>query len=231
MRTPLKKKHVGLVGADGRMGREIRALLKRHRHLVLTTTPNRHGGWDDEAEDVDVWIDFSSPQGLEKVLAFAVANKQAVVSGTTGLKPASRAMLAKAARKIPILWASNMSLGVAVLREALTAFRALEGFDIRIEETHHRLKKDAPSGTALTLQEDLQGLLGHRLPKPESFRTGEVAGIHKVVAASDEEVLTFEHRALNRAVFARGALQAAQWISDRPPGLYSMRDILMPSSF
>lgn len=174
------------------------------------------------AKAVDVWIDFSSPEGLEDLLAHT---KAPVVSGVTGLGDATKKKMAKAAKTLPLFWASNMSLGVAVLQEALKTFSHLEGFDFQIEEAHHRRKKDKPSGTAITLQTALEDAVGHKCPEPLSIRGGGIFGIHTVWAMSDEETLTFTHQALNRAVFARGAVRAAAWIAGKKPGLYSMKDI------
>ena len=119
-----------------------------------------------------------------------------------------------------------MSLGVAVLNQALELCSQLEGFDFQIEEFHHKRKKDNPSGTAITLQENLEKATERKLPPPIGMRGGGLFGIHKVWAFSEEEALLFEHQALNRAVFARGALKAARWLSQQEPGLYGMKDVL-----
>ena len=134
--------------------------------------------------------------------------------------------LKKASQQIPVLWSSNMSVGVNFLNGLLKHFKSLKGFDFQIEEVHHRHKKDAPSGTALTLQKTLQSAVETPLPEALAIRGGGVFGIHKVWAIADEEVLTFEHQALNRKVFAKGAVAAARWIAGQPPGYYSMLDVL-----
>lgn len=232
----MKRMKAGVVGAGGRMGRELAAILETSARLEpyfgvhgkAAAKGFVHAGrtFEGRAADVAVWIDFSSPEGLRRTLDYAVARRAPVVSGTTGLDAKTKKALATAAKKIPVLWASNMSVGLAVLREALAACGSFDGFDLQIEEIHHRHKKDAPSGTALTLQADLQSRVTRSLPEPLSVRAGGVIGVHRIVAASDEEMLVFEHNALNRAVFARGAVRAAEALLNRAPGLYSMRDIL-----
>lgn len=240
MRSPqMKKKRIGVVGAGGRMGTEIAKALAGHPSLEAYLGVDRSKdarGFTHSAKDlkskaaasVDLWIDFSSPETLEQVLTIAEKTKTPVVSGTTGLSAAQEKRLARAKTAIPVLWASNMSLGVAVLREVLANLAPLRDFDFQIEEVHHSKKKDRPSGTAKTLQADLEKAVGRKLPEPLAIRGGGVFGIHKVWAMSDEEVLTFEHHALNRAVFARGAVRAADWLlRQKRPGLYSMRDVLL----
>lgn len=232
-----KKLKIGLVGASGRMGQEITEILKTKKELELylaicrsaslgefaysRTTPNC-----PEAKDVEIWIDFSSPELLTKLLSVAIKNKTPVVSGTTGLTAANQTALKKAAKTVPVLWASNMSLGIAVLTEALEVFSRIRQFDFQIEEFHHNLKKDRPSGTAKSLQEKLEKAVGRRLPEPLSIRGGGIFGVHKVHAMAEEEHIVFEHMALNRAVFARGAIEAAQWLYTKKKGFYSMRDVL-----
>lgn len=235
----MKKKKVGVLGAGGRMGAEIAKVLGAHPRLEAYLGVDRSGvpaGFKQTAKalaasptkDVDVWIDFSSPESLSELLAIAEKSGTPVVSGTTGLLASHEKSLARAKTKIPVLWASNMSMGVAVLREALKSFASLRGFDFQIEEVHHNRKKDKPSGTALTLQKDLEQVVGAKLPEPLAIRGGGVFGVHKVWALSDEEVLIFEHQALNRAVFAKGAVHAADWLlRQKKPGLYSVRDALL----
>lgn len=237
--SQVKKKRIGVVGAGGRMGTEIAKALADHPTLEAYLGVDRskdvrgfkHSAKDlksKAADSVELWIDFSSPETLEQVLTLAEKSKTPVVSGTTGLTPAQERRLAKAKNTIPVLWASNMSLGVAVLREVLGSLAPLKHFDFQIEEVHHSKKKDRPSGTAKTLQADLEKAVGRKLPEALAIRGGGVFGVHKVWAMSDEEVLTFEHQALNRAVFACGAVRAADWLlRQKRPGLYSMRDVLL----
>lgn len=236
----MKKKkpvRVGVFGAGGRMGQEIAKLLKESKSLegFLGVDPSGEAeGFsrvakslkDSACADVQVWIDFSQVEAFDSILDHCVKTKTALVSGTTGLSAPQKKKLEKSAKKTAILWSSNMSLGVAVLSEAMRVFSRLEGFDFQIEEFHHRRKKDKPSGTALTLQEVLVDTVKIPVPEPLAIRGGGVFGVHKVWAFSEEETLMFEHQALNRAVFARGALAAAEWMSNKPAGLYKIRDLL-----
>lgn len=224
----MKKIKVGVVGAAGRMGQEILKVLDAHPRCEFFYASDRDTKWDPKkAGQVNVWIDFSSPQALKDVLKRAALTNTPVVCGTTGFKKSEKALLAKYSKKFPILWSSNMSLGVAVLNEALKSLSAISHFDFQIEELHHNRKKDKPSGTAITLQENLETAVQKKLPEVLAIRGGGIFGVHKVYAMSDEEVLTFEHTALNRTVFAKGAVQAAEWlVKQRKPGLYQIRDVL-----
>lgn len=224
----MKKIKVGVVGASGRMGQEIIKVLDAHPNCEFFYSSDRDTQWDGKkASQVDVWIDFSSPEALKDVLKRAALNKTPVVCGTTGFTKTEKALLVKYAKQFPILWSSNMSLGVAVLNEALKSLSAIAHFDFQIEELHHNRKKDKPSGTAITLQENLESAVQKKLPEVLAIRGGGIYGVHKVYAMSDEEILTFEHTALNRSVFAKGAIQAAEWlVKQRKPGLYQIRDVL-----
>lgn len=224
------KKRVGLFGATGRMGREISQLLSASNKLELHYAVQRTTAWDEaRAAEVDVWIDFSLPEAFEAMLQRARETGKPLVSGTTGLSAAQHAELKALASAQPVLWASNMSLGVTVLAEALKVFTALSDFDFQIEEIHHHRKKDKPSGTAITLQEKLREAVQKELPEPLAIRGGGVFGEHKIYALGEEEVLTFSHSALNRTVFAKGAVRAADWIIQQKPGLYSIANMLFKS--
>ncbi|WP_413943734.1 4-hydroxy-tetrahydrodipicolinate reductase [Bdellovibrio sp. HCB-162] len=223
----MKKIKVGLVGSSGRMGKEIIQVIENSAGCEVFYPFGRNDKWDaKKAKAVDVWIDFSSPDALKDVLKRAAENKTPVVCGTTGFTKKEKDLLEQYAKKIPVLWSSNMSLGVAVLNEALKSLAAISHFDFQIEEIHHNRKKDKPSGTAITLQENLEKAVNKKLPEPLAIRGGGVFGVHKIYSMSDEEVLTFEHSALNRTVFAKGAVQAAEWLVKQKPGLYQIRDVL-----
>ena len=195
----------------------------------------------------DVAIDFSSVAAFDHHLEACVAVGCGLVVGTTGLSDVQSAHLEVAARQIPVVYGRNMSVGVLVFQElARIAARHLGSeADIEIIETHHRNKVDAPSGTALQLGEAVAAELGHRLEDVAAFgrfaaseprrqgtigfssvRAGNVVGDHDIQFALAEEIVTLSHRALDRATFARGALRAARWLGGRPPGLYSMADVL-----
>ncbi len=224
----MKKIKVGLVGSSGRMGQEIVRLIELNPQYEIHCSLNRNVTWDKEkGAEVDVWIDFSSPEALPQVLKFTGQFKKPIVCGTTGLGAKEKKLLNSYSKKMPLLWSSNMSLGVALLNEAIKVLAAVSHFDFQVEEIHHIRKKDKPSGTAITLQENLSKVVKKGLPEPVAIRGGGVFGVHKVYAMSEEEVLVFEHGALNRTVFARGAIQAAGWmVRQRKPGLYCMHDVL-----
>lgn len=192
-------------------------------------------------------IDFTLPAATSANLRACVAAGCPLVIGTTGHDAATRAAIERAAQSIPLLLSANMSLGVNLLLQlAQIAARALdEGYDIEIFEAHHRNKKDAPSGTALALGNSVaqgrgvnladvadyarHGETGARKPGRigfSVFRGGDVVGDHTVTFAGIGERIELTHRASDRATFARGALRAAQWLVGRPPGLYSMQDVL-----
>lgn len=173
----------------------------------------------------DAAVDFSQPDGLEPLLALCRARRALLVSGTTGLAPAQHGAIAAAATEIPVLWASNFSVGVAVLAELVErAARALPGWDCDIVEAHHVHKKDAPSGTALSLGAAAEA--GGARPRYASLRAGDIVGEHLVQLAGQGERLELVHRATDRDIFARGALDAAARLAGRPPGLYTMRGLL-----
>ncbi len=198
-------------------------------------------------EAADVYIDFSAPDALKKHLDIALRDKRPIVIGTTGLGDRHFAMIDDAAREIAVLQAPNMSLGVNMLAFLVreTAARLGPDWDIEIVELHHRNKVDAPSGTALLLGEsaaeargvDLgkvsdrgrDGMTGPRTKGHIGFaviRGGTAAGEHKVLFAGDRERIELCHRAESREVFARGAVQAAIWLADKPAGRYDIAHVL-----
>lgn len=224
----MKKLKIGVVGASGRMGQEIVKIVSASKEAeVFFAVTRQQNIQDKKSSEVDVWIDFSSLQMMPDVFKIAAKNGTPVVCGTTGIGPKEKALLKKYSQNIPVLWASNMSMGIAVLNEALKVFKAVSSFDFQIEEIHHNKKKDSPSGTAVTLQQNLERVVGRKLPQPLSVRGGGVFGDHTILAISDEEFIKFEHRALNRTVFAKGAVRAALWLAkQRKPGLYEISDVL-----
>lgn len=199
------------------------------------------------SEDFDVLIDFTSPPALAGHLAICREYSRALVVGTTGLQAEHVSQLEAAAESIAVLHSPNMSVGVnlslSLLRQAAAVLG--EEFDVEIVEAHHRHKKDAPSGTALAMGEAVAETLGRELDdcavygrhgatqerdrKTIGFATvrgGDIAGDHTVIFAGQGERLEISHKAGSRMTFARGALRAARWIAERPPGLYSMGDVL-----
>lgn len=217
-----------IVGAFGRMGGELRSVLRDKKTIEV----DRNGRGDVvELNEItkptgSIIIDFSSEEGLLAAVEYAIQNRLPLVSGTTGISAKAHKALEKAAKKIPVLWAPNMSLGIYILRKCIAHMRALaEDFDFQIEDFHHKHKKDAPSGTAKILQKDLVEAVGKKIPDVVSVRGGGIFGVHKVIAMSDEEVITFEHEALNRAVFAKGAVHAANWLAKQKAGQYRFEDV------
>jgi 4-hydroxy-tetrahydrodipicolinate reductase len=224
---------ISLFAPNGRMGKSIAA-------AVAETD-----GFEIDKDHGDVLVDFSAPTALPDSLARAVKAGIPILVGTTGLDAQADALIAGAARKVAVLRAANTSLGVAVLSDLVErAAKALgPDWDIEIIEMHHRMKADAPSGTALALGEAAargrgapmraeRGRDGTGLRRQQgaigfaSLRGGTVAGEHDVVFAGPEERLILSHRAESRMIFARGALAAARFLIGKPAGLYSMRDVI-----
>lgn len=195
----------------------------------------------------EVVIDFTLPQAVSANLAACVAAGKPLVIGSTGLEEAQQQQILEAATRIPIVQAANMSLGVNLLLRLVeqAAAKLDAGYDIEIFEAHHRHKKDAPSGTALALgkaaaagrkvqldavaEYDRHGVTGARAAGAigfSVFRGGDVVGDHTVSFAGIGERIELTHRASDRLAFARGAVTAARWLVSRPPGLYSMQDVL-----
>ena len=200
------------------------------------------------ADKAEVWIDFTSPEGTVAALeALAGTPVKAAVIGTTGLTPAQEAKIAEHAKRIAIVRSGNFSLGVNLLAALVeqAAQRLGPEWDIEITEAHHRRKVDAPSGTALLLGDAAahgrnKNLADARLPPHDgitgprkhggigfsAIRGGGIVGEHAVRFIAEREIVTLSHQALDRAVFADGALAAALWVANKPAGLYSMRDVL-----
>ena len=200
------------------------------------------------AANADVWIDFTTPEATLAALdLIRTTNVKAAIVGTTGLAPQHDQKIAEHAKRIAIVKTGNFSLGVNLLLGLIeqASQRLGAGWDIEISETHHKRKVDAPSGTALMMGESAAKSRGQKLsdlrtppydgltgPRKESSiafavtRGGGVIGDHEIKFISDEEIVSISHRALDRALFAKGALHAARWAAVQKPGLYSMRDVL-----
>jgi 4-hydroxy-tetrahydrodipicolinate reductase len=232
-------------GAGGRMGRALQTLLGADARFELATRVNASADWAG-APKLDVVIDFSTPAGFDAALVHCIKHRVAFVSGTTGLGAAQHTALREAARVIPVLHAANFSLGVAVLTKLLReAAAALPDWDLEILEAHHARKVDAPSGTALALGrtaaaargQDFERVAvfarqGHTGARPgnaigfASIRAGEIVGEHTVLLAAHDERIELTHRACSNTIFARGALAAAAWIAGKPPGAYTVDDVI-----
>lgn len=195
----------------------------------------------------DVVIDFTAPETTIPHLEVVAKAKKAAVIGSTGHSSEQKQSIGSLAKKIPVVMASNMSVGVNVLWKVIADAAKLlgDGFDVEILEAHHRLKKDAPSGTAMSTAEVLakalgrnlakdavyhrEGLIGERKPREigiQTLRGGDVVGDHTVFFLGQGERLEITHRASSRDTFALGALRAARWLVGKPNGLYSMADVL-----
>ncbi len=249
-----------VVGAGGRMGQRLVALAQETDRLSLVgaVDVSTHPGQGTEVtpgvalsaqfpETADVVIDFSLPEGTDKTLAFCADRKAALVLGTTGLSDSQKAALKSLSSKVPVVQATNMSVGMNTLFATVGKIARMLGddYDIEIVEQHHRFKKDAPSGTALSLAESIcedtgrdlgQSLVHGREGKDalrqkgdigmHAVRAGDIVGIHSVIYSTQGESITVNHTAHSRDTFVGGALRAAQWLPGQAPGLYSMRDVL-----
>ena len=238
---------IGILGASGRMGRAIAALLEDGTEAQLAGGCARGDDSGSLAGGCDVLVDFSAPDALPLHLEAALAAGKPIVIGTTGLDAGHHRAIDEAAGSIAVLQAANMSLGVNLLAHLVreTAARLGEEWDVEIAEMHHRHKADSPSGTALMLgaaaaegrgarldevsDRGRDGMTGPRQAGHIGFaalRGGSVAGDHQVIFAAEGERLELGHRADSRDIFARGAIKAAVWLSGRAPGRYTMADVL-----
>lgn len=251
-----------VTGAAGRMGSTICNLINSDKDIELVGAIEKHeylekikGLTDTISSDLKevaskyqnaVIIDFTYPDVTQKNVEIAVSTKNPMVIGTTGLNNEQMGFLEEAAKKIPLFWAPNMSVGINVLLTLLPKFVEMLGdlYDVEISEIHHKFKKDAPSGTAVKLAEVLrgakgfdkeairycrQGMIGER-PKQEigvqSLRGGDVVGDHTIYFFGPGERIEITHRAHSRETFAQGAIRAAKWIVNKQPGkLYTMKDL------
>ncbi|MBN1457087.1 MAG: 4-hydroxy-tetrahydrodipicolinate reductase [Sedimentisphaerales bacterium] len=254
-------------GAAGRMGRRIIALAADSGQFDITGAVDLDSHPDvgkdagliagiarigidlsgDFPKQADVMIDFSLPQATDKAVGFCAANNIALVLGTTGLGKNQLDIIDDASKKISVIQATNYSVGMNVLFSLVgkTAKMLGEDYDIEIIEAHHKFKKDSPSGTALTLAEniakdtckDFPACLVHGREGKDTLRkkgtigmhairAGDIAGEHSVMFSAEGETLTFSHNAHNRDNFVRGSLRAAKWLVGKKPGRYSMKDVL-----
>ncbi len=251
---------VGVFGANGRVGQLIIDDLKKTENISLSSVFVRNElnfSIDPSvlvSTDIvsflngcDIVIDFSLPEACEALLEACIKTPKPLVIGTTGLNPHQLNLLKQASELMPILYATNMSLGVALLNKLVyQASAVLEGFDIEIVEMHHKHKKDAPSGTALTLAESAatarelnldavrisgrDGNIGERT-KDEiavmALRGGDIVGRHTVGFYNDGEFIELNHTATSRNTFSKGAIRAASWLANKEKGLYSISDCLV----
>ncbi|AQR60487.1 4-hydroxy-tetrahydrodipicolinate reductase [Brevundimonas sp. LM2] len=239
--------HVGISGARGKMGRAVDQTLDARNDVVVAARFD--WGETPDLSRCDVVIDFSTAEASVALVQACVAKGgPALVIGSTGFTPEQDAVLAAAGETLAIVRSGNFSLGVNILI-GLVEHAALRldarDWDIEITEAHHRRKVDAPSGTALMLGEAAANGRGHDLAALRtapydgiaearetgkigfaSIRAGGIVGEHTVLFASEDEVLTLSHSAIDRSLFAKGAVAAAAWVRSRRPGLYDMQDVL-----
>jgi 4-hydroxy-tetrahydrodipicolinate reductase len=233
MRTADQPIRISLIAPEGRMGKAI------------ASAAADDAGFAIDQDHADVLVDFSAPAALQASLDRAISGGVPILIGTTGLDELADGRIAAAAEHVPVLRAANTSLGVALLADLAERAARILGpeWDVEIAETHHRMKADAPSGTALLLGEAAargrgtplqteRGRDGTGLKREPgaigfaSLRGGTVAGDHDVMFLGPDERLILSHRAESRMIFARGALAAARFLIGKPAGLYSMRDVI-----
>ena len=255
----MKKINLGITGCMGRMGQQlIKSSKANHNFKLSTLTENKlinkkiNGikpelNTENAFKKTDVIIDFTIPNCTLEMLKIAVKLKKRVVIGTTGFTKKEEKLIKKYSKKIPILKAGNMSLGVNLLMYLTEiASKSLNNsFLTKVFEVHHKHKKDYPSGTALMLgrgiadgkSKDFNKLIGKKFLNKKSFpygkkinfnsiRKGEIIGEHEVKFSSGKEIISLNHEAFDRALYSDGALTAAKWLFSKKPGLYSMRDLL-----
>lgn len=216
-----------LIGAAGRMGKTIVDLAKRDPNIDIVNQCDLGDAVEPAMKNCDVAIDFSQAAAIEEICRAALAHRRPLVVGTTGHSPEQKQLIETTAQSLPLVFASNFSIGVNVLFWLTGKASELAGGDFSPEiiEKHHTMKKDAPSGTAKTLAEILRRERKSEIPI-QSIREGEVVGDHTIIFSGPGERFELTHRAESREIFARGALRAAQWVIGKPAGLYSMQDVL-----
>jgi 4-hydroxy-tetrahydrodipicolinate reductase len=236
-----------ITGAKGRMGQALVSCAKNFCNLEIVAAIDRGDDLPAVISEGDALIDFSSHTSTADIAGLCARHKKAIVIGTTGHSNAEKVEILKAKTKIPMVWASNFSSGVNTLFWLTRKSAEILGsdFDLEIVEMHHRLKKDAPSGTAKSLAEILAeirkqqlekvarhgrvGIVGERTAAEigiHSVRGGDVVGDHTVIFANTGERLELTHKASSRDTFANGALRAALWVVKQKPGLYDMQEVL-----
>ncbi len=227
MLADMKPVRVLVVGAAGRMGKTVLHLAEEDPAIDIVARCDLGDPIEPGMKNCDVAIDFSHPDAIGEICRAALDQRKALVIGTTGHSEEQRRIIERASQSVAIVFASNFSAGVNVLFWLTQKAAALLGADFNAEiiETHHKMKKDAPSGTAKTLALVLEAAQKRQIPI-QSIREGEVVGEHRVIFTGPGEDLELTHRAKNREIFARGALRAAKWVVEKSPALYSMQDVI-----
>ena len=216
-----------LIGAAGRMGQTVLNLAQNDPKIEITAQCDLGDSIEPAMKNCDVAIDFSQADSIEEICRAALQRGKSLVIGTTGHSQQQRKVIEETAHSAPIVLASNFSVGVNVLLWLTQKAAELLGSDFNPEivETHHKMKKDAPSGTAKTLAEILKAVRRSEIPI-QSIREGDVVGEHTIIFNGPGESVELRHHAANRGIFAAGALRAAKWIINKPSGLYTMQDVL-----
>jgi 4-hydroxy-tetrahydrodipicolinate reductase len=255
----MKKINLAITGCLGRMGQQLIKSSRSNKNFKLVAlTENKfidrkidgiklNLNTDLAFSETDIIIDFTVPKCTLDILKIALRLKKRVVIGTTGFTQKEESLIKKCSKKIPILKAGNMSLGINLLMylTELTSKSLNNDYLSKVLEVHHKHKKDYPSGTALMLgkgiaegkNKNLYNLIGKKFLNKKSFpygkkinfnsiRKGEIIGEHEVTFSSGKEVIKLNHEAFDRSLYSDGALTAAKWLKDKKPGLYSMRDLL-----
>ncbi len=255
----MKKINLGITGCMGRMGQQlIKSSKKDINFKLVTLTENRlinnrfngikpESNSDEAFKKTDVIIDFTIPSCTLEVLEIATKLKKKVVIGTTGFNRRQENLITKYSKKTPILKAGNMSLGINLLvyLTEIASNSLGKNFLSKVFETHHKYKKDYPSGTALMLGKGIatgkkkrfNSLFGKKFLNKKTFpyskkinfnsiRKGQIIGEHEVKFSSGKEIITLNHEAFDRALYSEGALSAAKWLINKKPGLYSMRSLM-----
>ena len=238
---------VAINGSKGKMGQTLVEAVNLNTNASLGAALDKGDNLNDSLQDFDVLIDFSRPEASLNAISICKNSGKAIVIGTTGFSDEELEVINQAATQIPIVFAPNMSVGVNLTLKLLETSAKVIGHDSSIEiiETHHRYKVDSPSGTALKMGEVVANALGRNLadcaiygregidePRDlntigfSSIRGGDVVGDHTVTFFMDGERVEITHKASSRMIYANGAVRAANWLHEKPSGLYSMQDVL-----
>ncbi len=232
---------IGVLGCCGKMGKRIMFLAAKDENinpclgLERKDCPEIDSKLDniivtddlDKIKEVDVIIDFTPMTDKTKLLDFVCKYKKIAIIGTTGLNTAQVEVIKKASSKIAIVYSPNMSVGVNVLFDLIKQAAAqLGNYKVKIIEAHHIHKKDAPSGTAKQLAAIIESQTNQSVDDIEAIREGEIVGDHEIIFESDVDKISLSHKAKTRDIFAKGALEAAKWVANKPAGLYNMQDVL-----
>jgi 4-hydroxy-tetrahydrodipicolinate reductase len=210
----------GLFGASGKMGKEVISVFAEHNNELVFSF-DIQGEW--KQTDPEILIDCSLPEAFNKMIAFAKSFNVPLIVATTGLSNENISHLKKFSEIKPVVQSYNFSVGIQILLELTkSAYKKLPNWDVEISETHHRFKKDKPSGTAKMIQ----NLFGEREINTTSHRLGNVTGDHTVSFAGLGEVISIQHRALSRRTFAEGILKSVEFALKKEKGFYSFTDVV-----